>query len=299
MTSVTLSVEHDTRYTYSAPVEVAQHLAYLQPLEDTHQHVDWFEMHIDPAPSRHTRSGDVFGNHRAYFTVTTRHRALHVRARSRIVVRPRVDSLRLRSSPAWEVVREGLRYRAGAPFDPASEFLSPSPYVPRLAALADYGRASFGPGRPLAEAALELMHRTHADFAYSSRSTDVNTPLAEAFAQRRGVCQDFAHVMIAALRGIGLAASYTSGYLLTEPPPGQPRLQGADASHAWVSVYCPGSDLAGDWLDLDPTNDLVPGAFHVRLALGRDYGDVTPLRGVIRGGGEHHLDVRVHTDRIG
>jgi transglutaminase-like putative cysteine protease len=151
----------------------------------------------------------------------------------------------------------------------------------------------------VAAGALDLMHRIHADFEFQSASTEVDTPLIEAFEQRAGVCQDFAHLMIAALRMLGLAARYVSGYLLTQPPPGQAKLLGADASHAWVQVYCPDTPgLPGGWLELDPTNDLIPDTSHVRLALGRDYGDVTPLRGVIRGGGQHTLGVAVNTRRV-
>jgi transglutaminase-like putative cysteine protease len=142
------------------------------------------------------------------------------------------------------------------------------------------------------------MHRVYDDFTYESASTEVSTPLLEAFKMRRGVCQDFAHVMISCLRSLGLAARYVSGYLLTTVPEGRTRLTGADASHAWVSVYCPELEANGGWLDLDPTNDLVPGLGHVTLALGRDYGDVTPLRGVIRGGGEHELSVAVSVDLL-
>jgi transglutaminase-like putative cysteine protease len=172
----------------------------------------------------------------------------------------------------------------------------PSPYIPRLAALRDYAQPSFAPDTPVLAAAIDLMHRIHADFRYETASTGVDTPLQQVLKQRRGVCQDFAHLMIGCLRALGLPARYVSGYLLTIPPPGQPALQGADASHAWVSVYSPGE--AGGWVELDPTNDLLPSTSHVRLALGRDYGDVTPLRGVIRGGGRHTLEVRVRTTRI-
>ncbi|MBN8510248.1 MAG: transglutaminase family protein [Burkholderiales bacterium] len=176
------------------------------------------------------------------------------------------------------------------------EFVQPSPYVPRLAALRAYAAPSFPAGRPVAEGAVELMQRIHRDFEYRPASTAVDTPLAEALALRGGVCQDFAHLMIGALRMLGLAARYVSGYLLTAPPPGQAALVGADASHAWVQVYVPAAaGAAGAWLELDPTNALIPAAQHVRLAVGRDYGDVTPLRGVIRGGGRHTLEVRVET----
>ncbi|MFY9513851.1 MAG: transglutaminase family protein, partial [Rubrivivax sp.] len=209
-------------------------------------------------------------------------------------------ALRPQSSPPWDMLAERLLYVARSPFEPAAEYAMPSPFVPRLEVLRSYGAASFTPGRPVAEAALELMHRIHADFAYESESTEIDTPLDEAFAQKRGVCQDFAHLMAGTLRMFGVPARYVSGYLLTRPPEGGAAMLGADASHAWVQVWCPGTaGVDGDWLDLDPTNDLVPGTGHVRLAVGRDFGDVTPLRGVIRGGGRHTLSVAVSTRVVG
>jgi transglutaminase-like putative cysteine protease len=191
---------------------------------------------------------------------------------------------------------------ARAPFRPAVAYVQPSPFVPRLPELRAWARPHFPPGRPLAEAALALMAALHREFRYDSASTEVDTPLGTAFAQRRGVCQDFAHLLAGALRMLGLPARYVSGYLLTQPPPGQAPLVGADASHAWVALWCPRGDGAGDgdgdWLELDPTNACVPARDHVRVAIGRDYGDVTPLRGVIRGGGTHQLAVRVTTRRV-
>jgi transglutaminase-like putative cysteine protease len=180
---------------------------------------------------------------------------------------------------------------------PEVELAMPSPYVPRLEALREYGAAVFTPGRPVAAAAIELMQRIHADFAYRSLSTEVDTPLTEVWRRRRGVCQDFAHLMAGTMRMQGLPVRYVSGYLLTHAPEGGAAMQGADASHAWVQAWCPGTPGVGvdGWLDLDPTNNLVPGAGHVRVAVGRDFGDVTPLRGVIRGGGRHTLGVSVST----
>ncbi len=297
--AVVLEVEHETRYGYAAPVTQAQHLAYLKPLHDARQQLLQYELHIDPAPPQRLYDTDSYGNARMLFSLNQPHRELRVRARSRVAVSPRGPGLDAARSPRWEVLRERLRYDAGTRYDPAVEFAQPSPFVPRLQLLRDYARASFGPGEPVAQGALDLMRRIHADFEFKTASTDVDTPLAEVFEQRAGVCQDFAHLMIAALRMTGLAARYVSGYLLTVPPPGQEPLLGADASHAWVQVYCPDTPgLAGGWLELDPTNDLVPDTHHVRLALGRDYGDVTPLRGVIRGGGRHTLAVRVNTRRL-
>jgi transglutaminase-like putative cysteine protease len=294
-----LEVEHETRYGYAAPVTQAQHLAYLKPLHDERQQLLHHELHIEPAPLQLLHDTDTYGNARVLFSLDQPHRELCVRARSRIVLSPADGNIDAGASPRWEDVRQRLRYEAGARYDAAVEFAQPSPYVPRLHALRDYGLASFGAGVSVAAGALELMHRIHADFEFQSDSTEVDTPLIEAFEQRSGVCQDFAHLMIAALRMLGLAARYVSGYLLTQPPPGQAKLLGADASHAWVQVYCPDTPgLPGGWLELDPTNALVPDTGHVRLALGRDYGDVTPLRGVIRGGGQHTLDVAVNTRRV-
>ena len=296
--AVELEVVHETRYSYAAPVTQAQHLAYLKPLHDARQRLLAHELHIDPPPPQVLQDVDGYGNARALFSLSLPHRALSVRACSRVVLVPAIQRPSADASPRWEDVRQRLRYEAGARYDAAVEFAQPSPYVPRLQVLRDYGAASFGAGVPLAVGALELMHRIHADFEFRSASTDIDTPLLQAYEQRSGVCQDFAHLMIAALRMLGLAARYVSGYLLTRPPPGQEKMVGADASHAWVQVYCPDTPgLPEGWLELDPTNDLVPDVGHVRLALGRDYGDVTPLRGVIRGGGRHALQVRVDTRR--
>jgi transglutaminase-like putative cysteine protease len=294
-----LEVEHETRYGYAAPVTQAQHLAHLKPLHDARQQLLQHELRIEPAPLQQLHDIDIYGNACTLFSLNQPHRSLRVLARSRVSLWPRDMPIDAARSPRWEDVRERLRYVAGARYDQAVEFAQPSPYVPRLHALRDYGLASFGAGEPVAQGALDLMRRIHADFEFKTASTDVDTPLIEAFEQRAGVCQDFAHLMIAALRMVGLAARYVSGYLLTRPPPGQEALLGADASHAWVQVYCPDTPgLPDGWLELDPTNDLVPDTSHVRLALGRDFGDVTPLRGVIRGGGRHTLEVRVNTRRL-
>jgi transglutaminase-like putative cysteine protease len=296
-----LAVDHETQYAYAAPVSVAQHLAHLRPLADEHQALLAFDLEIDPAPPEFHERVDTFGNACQWFALAQPHETLRVLARSRVRVTPRFAALDPARSPAWETVRDRLRYVARAPFDPAVEFAQPSPYVPRLEALRAYGAGSFPASRPLAEAAVELMRRIHADFAYRADATEVDTPLAQALAQRSGVCQDFAHVMIGALRMLGLPARYVSGYLRTVSSEDGHALVGAQASHAWVQVYAPGTaGLPADgWLDLDPTNDLVPGTDHVRLSVGRDYGDVAPLRGVIRGGGRHSLTVAVHTTPLG
>jgi transglutaminase-like putative cysteine protease len=292
-----LEVIHETRYCYAVPVSPALHLAHLQPLSDAGQALLHFELKVDPAPDEIGAETDVWGNVRCLFAVVAAHRALTVRASSRVALQARFAALAPADGPAWEAVAARLQYVARAPWEPAVEFVQPSPYVPRLEALREYARRSFPPGRPVAAGALDLMHRIHADFRYDGDSTQIDTPLAEAFAQRSGVCQDFAHVLAGCLRMLGLPARYVSGYLLTTPADGEPALVGADASHAWVQAWVPGTPgvPVDGWLDLDPTNDLVPATGHVRIAVGRDFGDVTPLRGVIRGGGKHTLTVGVLT----
>lgn len=249
---------------------------------------------------------------RASFALNQPHDALLVRSRSTVRVSAPVWSLGARGAPppaianpdaehamAWEAVRERLQFRAGQPYDAASEFVFASPHVACDPELAAYAAASFTPGRPLVQAAWDLMRRVHADFAYTPNSTDITTTALDALRLRKGVCQDFAHVMIGALRSLGLAARYVSGYLLTQPPPGQPRLIGADASHAWIDVYDPAWPEDGGWLQLDPTNDRAPGDDYVMLSIGRDYADVTPLRGVIRGGGaDQELKVGVTVEPL-
>jgi transglutaminase-like putative cysteine protease len=292
-----LSVEHETLYEYSYAVEQAQHIACLRPLSDEGQKLSLFEMAVSPTPAQHSVRRDNHGNSRAYFALHSPHKSLRVVARSQVQVANRYIGLQPAEGPTCGEVRALLSYRARAAFQPASEYMYASPFVPLHGILREYAEVSLKDDRPLAEAAMELMTRIYDDFDYAPASTDISTPVLDVFAQRKGVCQDFAHLMLACLRACGLAGRYVSGYLLTLPPPGQAPLVGADASHAWVSVWVPGLGLeqAQDWLDLDPTNDCVPAQHHVRVAHGRDFGDVTPLRGVIRGGGAHTLLVRVTT----
>lgn len=284
-----LRLIHQTTYHYTAPVVLAQHLAHLRPLDLPGQDVQAHTLHIAPEPALRETALDPFGNWRTFFSLQGPHEALEVTADSRVVTTPAAP---LPDSPPWETVRDSLRYQAHAPYDPASEFVFSSPYAPRGDEFATFALPAFPTDRPFLEACSALMHRIHRDLAYETASTEVHTPAAEALAQRKGVCQDFAHIMVACLRSLGLPARYVSGYLLTQPPPGQPRLIGADASHAWVSV-----PLGGEWFDFDPTNDRCgthrPGEDYITLATGRDFGDVSPLRGVIQGGGSHTLKVAV------
>lgn len=298
-----LHVTHETRYAYAPPVETAQHLAHLKPLATGSQRLVSHRLSIDPAPAHCNELPDVYGNTRAFFALEATHASLVVTAESVVetFAPPRAPGAAL--ALPWETARERFRYRKGGVFDPASEFVFPSPYVPRHDDFAAYARASFAPGRPTFDVAMDLTERMYRDFAYDADSTEISTPAVEALAQRKGVCQDFAHIMIACFRAMGLPARYVSGYLLTQPPPGQPRLVGADASHAWVSVYLPGEgegpEGRGGWADFDPTNGRQPGEDYVALAIGRDYSDVSPMRGVLHGGARHTLSVGVTVRPLG
>ena len=285
-----LHVVHETRYDYAPPVKTAQHMAHLKPAHNARQQLLKHELVISPAAAQRSEAADVYGNTRAFFSLQSAHDVLKVMAQSLVAtsVPPAPQS-----NMAWEDAREHLRYHRGAAYDPAAEFAFASPHVPRHDNFLAYARPSFTTGRPLLEAAHDLMERIHSDFVYEPEATDVSTPALEALEMRRGVCQDFAHVMLACLRSLGLPARYVSGYLLTEPAPGRKRLVGRDASHAWVSIYLPGEQSPGEWTDLDPTNRRAPGEDYVVLATGRDYSDVSPVRGVIHGGARHELHVAV------
>lgn len=286
-----LSIEHTTQYEYEHDVILAQHLAYLRLKVSAWQKVRAHQLLITPEPSTLDNQQDAFGNARSYFSITKPHRHLEVQSQSTVEKIKRYNGFDPAMTRPWEAVRDAMLYSLDQPFVPASEFVWPSPYIPWHATLRDYALASFQPGRPIGEASVALCQRIYDDFSYESGSTQIHTPIATAFEDRKGVCQDFAHIMIGCLRTLGLAARYVSGYLLTMPPPGQPRLRGADASHAWVSVYCP--EAPGHWLELDPTNATIADLDHICIAEGRDFGDVSPLRGIIRGGGHHQLNIAV------
>jgi transglutaminase-like putative cysteine protease len=292
---VSYQVVHDTRYAYSGTVSFAQHRAHLIPGNHHTLRVLDHALSIDPAPADLVQSHDTFGNPTQYFSIVQGHDFLHVRAQS-TVLRFTPPPTSLADSQPWESVVDAMRFVGGRAVDPVAEFRFPSPHIPLDGDLAAYARQSFLPGRCVMSAAIDLMQRIHGDFRYDSGSTQVETSVKQAFLLRRGVCQDFAHIMIAALRSLGLPARYVSGYLYTGTAAcGDPgHLVGADASHAWVETYCPSSG----WIELDPTNNMIAGAGHLRLAYGRDYADVAPLRGVIVGGGDHRLTVGVHVGRV-
>jgi transglutaminase-like putative cysteine protease len=294
-----LQVTHETRYDYLPAVEIAQHIAYLQPLHNTHQKLLSHTLQISPTPAQTRQMQDVFGNTRCYFSLQTAHSTLTVLAQSV------VETTSWPFPPSrisWEQTREHFRYRSGGAFDVATEFVFASPFCPRDPGFADYARPSFGPGVGLLAGARDLMQRIYTDFVYESQSTQINTPALQALAQKKGVCQDFAHIMIACLRTLGLAARYVSGYLLTEAAPGAVKLKGSDASHAWCAVYVPDLPAGERWCDLDPTNNRAgwhaPGEDYVTLATGRDFADVSPIRGVIHGGASHTLLVGVTVESV-
>ena len=298
-----LHITHKTHYKYSPPVDTAQHISHLHPLDLSTQQVLSSNLHIDPKPASMIENRDVFGNLRAFFSLQSRHDELIITSTSLILTKAlELPSNTLKLSPAWETVRDHFRYHASYSWDAATEFVFPSMYAPHHVDFAEYARPSFSAQRPILEAACDLMTRIHRELKYASNTTDINTPAREALTKRQGVCQDFAHILLACLRTLGLAARYVSGYLLTVVPEGKKRLIGSDASHAWVSIYIPDSNTnglgtQGQWYDLDPTNNRwglsSPGEDYVTLAIGRDFADVSPVRGVIHGGTNHTLDVGV------
>jgi len=290
-TSASYLVIHETSYHYDSPVSLSRQQLHLTPRDCAWQRCLAHEIVIQPEPTLTLPRFDHFGNPVRQFAIEAPHSELIVRAESRIEVLPHLPVLD--ASPPWDEVQRALAYKTMPVQLEANSLLFESPYVRVKREFAAYARPCFTPQRPLLEAAQALMNRIHREFEFDPKATTVSTPVLKVLEDRRGVCQDFSHLMLSCLRSLGLAARYVSGYLLTQPPPGKPRLIGADASHAWVSLYCPDKD-GGLWVDFDPTNNLIPDTQHITLAWGRDFGDVSPLRGVILGGGdEPELDVAV------
>ncbi len=282
-------IRHLTSYSYESSVSFARCSLRLEPRSGDGQQLISHTVEIRPRPADRTVRRDFFGTHTESILIETAHRSLRIDSRSRVSVSRRALA-RNAPSPSWETVRD-VAFEA-ASLGPASPvgYVFASSLVPVLAPVTAYAASSFPPGGGIVTGAVDLMHRIRHDFRYDPKATVISTPLREVFEKRHGVCQDFAHVMIAGLRGLGLPAAYVSGYLRTIPPPGQPRLQGADATHAWVSVWC-GADIG--WIGFDPTNNLLVENDHIILAIGRDFSDVSPVDGIIVGSRKQKLNVAV------
>jgi transglutaminase-like putative cysteine protease len=286
---VIYDIRHVTTYSYETQVSFARCSLRLEPLSDSGQALISHNVEIRPKPTERTTRRDFFGTLTQSVLIETAHRNLRIDSRARVSV-DRHPPVRDASSPSWESVRDvAVEATSLGPTSPVG-YVFASALVPVLRPVTAYAAASFPPGGGIIAGAADLMRRIRTEFKYDPKATVISTPLKEVFEKRHGVCQDFAHVMIAGLRGLGLPAAYVSGYLRTIPPPGQPRLQGADATHAWVSVWC-GAELG--WVGFDPTNDLVVANDHIILAIGRDFSDVSPVDGVIVGARKQKLAVAV------
>ena len=282
-------IRHLTSYHYESSVSFARCSLRLEPHGGGGQQLISHSVEIRPRPAERTVRRDFFGTHTESILIEAAHRTLRIDSRSRVSVSRQAHD-RTAPSPPWEDIRDGaLTATSLGPSSPVG-YVFASSLVPILQRVTAYASASFQPSAGILAGAVDLMHRIRADFKYDPKATVISTPLNEVFEKRHGVCQDFAHVMIAGLRGLGLPAAYVSGYLRTLPPPGRPRLQGADATHAWVSVWC---GQAIGWVGFDPTNDLLVENDHIVLAVGRDFSDVSPVDGIIVGSRKQKLNVAV------
>jgi transglutaminase-like putative cysteine protease len=290
---VKYQVTHATEYYYGRPVPLSHNIVHLRPRQTTLQSVLSYALELTPNPIDRAERIDFFGNTVSCFSIHEAHDRLRLVARSIVDVMtfepPPASEL-----PAWEEAARLLKQQLDPDVLDARQFIYESPFISTSSELANYAQPSFSPGRPMLECVNELTQRICDDFTFDTDYTTVGTPVLEVLHHRHGVCQDFAHLEIGCLRSLGLAARYVSGYLVTEPPPGQPRLIGADASHAWISVFFPGFG----WIDFDPTNGVIPSSGHISLAWARDYGDVSPVRGVVLGGYRHSLRVSVDVAQI-
>jgi transglutaminase-like putative cysteine protease len=288
------NVVHITEYFYGEPVPLCHNVVHLKPRETSRQMLLANSLQVKPNPVVRSERVDFFGNLVSWFAIQEPHGTLKITSRSAVEVK----SFEAPTNfwwPAWNEVRAMLEQRRDADLLDARQFVFDSPHVNTAAELADYARPSFAPGRPMLECVTEFTKRIHKEFTFDKAVTTIGTPVLEVLQHKHGVCQDFAHLQIACLRSLGLAARYVSGYLVTQPPPGQPRLVGTDASHAWVSVFFP--DYG--WIDFDPTNGVLPSAGHITLGWARDYSDLSPVRGVVVGGSRHALRVSVDVEPIG
>lgn len=281
-------VLHETEYHYDSVVTLSQQLLHMTPRNSNAQYCEQYSLNISPSPTEHNQYFDYFKNYSDYIAVFTPHELLTVTSSFTVSLQRRPYWSELGNSQAWDAVAQQLLDTQHVDLDVVG-YLYSSPNVKCSQALIAFAMPSFWPGRPLMDAALDLTQRIYQTFEFDPEATSVSTPLDEVLEGKRGVCQDFAHLMIGCLRSLGLACRYVSGYILTTPPEGKERMVGADASHAWVSVYCP----TYGWIDFDPTNNCLVQSEHITVAWGRDFSDVSPMRGVALGGGAQTLTVRV------
>ncbi|MFM9938960.1 MAG: transglutaminase domain-containing protein [Hyphomicrobiaceae bacterium] len=287
-------VSHRTTYQYRAPVAQSYHVVHLKPRVLTQQALFHHSLLIEPAPISSTEIMDYFGNATSLLRIEDEHTEFVVHARSTIEVKaaPVPD---LAQSRPWTEIAGQAGQSEGRIDIAVRQFVCRSRHVPVSPDIVRFAQGSFPPGRPVLEGAMHLTRRIFETFKFDPRATDISTPIARVLEIKRGVCQDFAHLEIAALRSLGIPARYVSGYLMTRPPPGQTKLRGADASHAWLSVWAPEQG----WVDLDPTNGIIPKGEHITVAYGRDYEDISPISGVLLGGGDQTMAVAVDVDPIG
>ena len=287
-------VSHRTIYRYSTPVAQSQHIVHISPRAIERQRVKGHALLIEPAPTIRTEREDVYGNRVVLFDIEQEHKELIIHARSTIgVTAP--GAIDLAASMPWEAVVAAIADpKPGIDLEVA-RYACASKHTRSTAEIAAYARGFFPEGRPVLQGAWDLIASIYDDFTFDATATDISTPVTQVLHQRRGVCQDFSHLALACLRAMRLSARYVSGYILTSPPPGAPRLAGADASHAWISVWSPGFG----WIDFDPTNGLIPRDGHISIAYGRDYDDVSPISGILLGGNDHTVHVGVDVVPVG
>lgn len=285
-------IHHITKYSYTDPVPVCHNLTHLAPRELPNQTCNRFQLLVNPVPSDRSRRTDAFGNWVDYFSIQDPHRGLTVTASSEIETTKRVVptlDVAADQSISWPDVVAQVKSDRSEIYVDAYQYVFSSRYAQRNVKFAEYAQESFTDKRDITDAAMDLTTRIFEQFEYNPRATTISTPVDQVFEQKAGVCQDFAHFQIACLRSLGIPARYVSGYLRTIPPKGSERLIGADATHAWVSVFC---GQAG-WIDFDPTNNVIPSTDHITIGWGRDYQDVCPVQGVFIGGGRHSLSISV------
>jgi len=286
-------VSHRTTFHYSQSVSISHHMLHLSPRLCPNQTCLRHSMIIEPPPTIIKEASDYFGNPTTYLTIEEPHNELSIIARSNVEVSALVSPAPA-DTPPWDGITAMMQRSTDREMLDVYQFAFDSPFARSGNGAADYAASSFPPGRPVLEGAIDLMNRIHAEYRYEGGVTDVYTPVDTVIAEKRGVCQDFAHLQISGLRSLGIPSRYVSGYLQTVAPAGGTRMVGADASHAWLSIWVPGTG----WVDLDPTNNLLPGDRHITVAWGRDYGDVSPINGLVLGGGAQKMEVAVNVEPV-